>query len=199
MMQEVIAVFLGIGLSAACGFRVFVPLLATSILAVTGQVHLSEGLAWMGGYPALIAFSTATVLEIAAYYIPWLDHVLDVIATPAAVTAGTLITGAMITDLSPWLKWTMAIIAGGIPASIIQGATVLARGKSSITTAGAGNFLIATGELLGSVLMSVFAALLPVITGVLVLASTVVLIIIFGNRVFSRKPSPSSYPSSVRK
>lgn len=190
MMQEVIAVFLGIGLSAACGFRVFVPLLAASILAVTGQVQLSESLAWMGSYPALIAFATATVLEIAAYYIPWLDHAMDVIATPAAVIAGTLITGALITDLPPWLRWTMALIAGGLPASIIQGATVLLRGKSSITTAGTGNFLVATGELLGSVLMSVFAALLPVITGILVLIGTAVLILLFGRRVF-RRSSPS--------
>lgn len=187
MMQEIIAVCLGIGLSAACGFRVFVPLLATSVLALTGQVHLAEGLTWMGGYPALIAFATATVLEIAAYYVPWLDHALDVIATPAAITAGTLITGALITDLSPWLKWTMAVIAGGLPASVIQGATVLLRSKSSITTAGTGNFLVSTGELLGSVLTSAFAIILPVITGLVVMATSLFLLILFGRRLLGRR------------
>jgi hypothetical protein len=186
MMQELIALFLGIGLSAACGFRVFVPLLATSILALTGQVQLSAGLAWMGGYPALIAFATATALEIAAYYIPWLDHALDVIATPAAITAGTLITGAMITDLSPWLRWTLAVIAGGLPASIIQGATVLLRGKSMAATAGTGNFLVATGELLGSILTSLSAIFIPVITGLLVLIVSLCLVIAFGRRMFGR-------------
>jgi hypothetical protein len=194
MMQEAVAVFLGIGLSAACGFRVFVPLLATSILALTGQVHLSEGMAWMGGYPALITFATATALEIAAYYVPWLDHALDVIATPAAVTAATLITGALIPDIAPWLKWTMAIIAGGVPASIIQGATVLLRGKSSLATAGTGNFLVSTAELLGSVLTSVFAVLLPVITGLLVIAISLFLVIMFGKRVFGRGEERKSQP-----
>ena len=189
MMQEVIAVFLGIGLSAACGFRVFVPLLATSLLALTGRVHLAEGLAWMGGYPALIAFATATALEIGAYYLAWLDHALDVVATPAAVVAGTLITGALITDLAPWLRWTLAIIAGGLPATVIQGATVLLRGKSAVFTGGMGNFLVATGELLGAVLTSALAALLPVLTGLLVLAAILGLVLVFGRKVFNRNRS----------
>ena len=189
MMQEVIAVFLGIGLSAACGFRVFVPLLATSLLALTGRVHLAEGLAWMGGYPALIAFATATALEIGAYYLAWLDHALDVVATPAAVVAGTLITGALIPDLAPWLRWTLAIIAGGLPASVIQGATVLLRGKSAVFTGGMGNFLVATGELLGAVLTSALAALLPVLTGLLVLAAILGLVLVFGRKVFNRNRS----------
>ena len=190
MTQEITAVFLGIGLSAACGFRVFVPLLAASILALTGQVHLSAGTAWVGTYPALIAFATATALEIAAYYIPWLDHALDVIATPAAITAGTLITGALIPDVAPWLKWTMALILGGAPASLIQGATVLLRGKSAVMTAGMGNALVATGELLGSVLTSLSAALLPVLTGLLVLAISLAIVIKLGRSVFGRRHSP---------
>jgi hypothetical protein len=200
MMQEFTAVFLGIGLSAACGFRVFVPLLAASLLALTGQVQLSAGMAWIGTYPALIAFATATVLEIAAYYIPWLDHTLDIIATPAAIAAGTLITGALIPDLAPWLKWTLALILGGAPASIIQGATVLLRGKSSVLTAGIGNALVSTGELLGSILTSLFAALLPVLTGLLVLAVSLFLLIRFGRNLGSRRkhPAPRSGQSAGR-
>jgi len=192
MMQEITAVFLGIGLSAACGFRVFVPLLAASILALTGQVHPSASMAWIGTYPALIAFATATVLEIAAYYIPWLDHALDVIATPAAIAAGTLITGALIPDLAPWLKWTLALILGGAPASILQGATVLLRGKSSALTAGTGNALVATGELLSAILTSLFAALLPLLTGLLVLAVCLFLLLKFGRSLRSLRKRPAT-------
>jgi hypothetical protein len=188
-IDSIVAVFVGIGLSAACGFRVFVPMLATSILALTGQVHLSAGMQWIGTYPALVAFATATVIEIAAYYIPWLDHVLDIIASPAAVIAGTMITGAMILDVPPLLKWTMALIAGGAPAAIIQGATVLVRGKSALTTAGAGNFLVATGELLSSVLTSIFAVLLPIATGVVIIGGTLYLVTKFGKRVFGPRHS----------
>ena len=82
------------GLSAACGFRVFVPLLVMSLFAKNGHLNLSPGFSWIGTYPALIAFGTATGVEIAAYLIPGLDHLLDIITTPAAVIAGTLVTAA---------------------------------------------------------------------------------------------------------
>src|SRR6185503_12680871 len=119
-METVLSICVGIGLSAACGFRIFVPLLALSIAALSGHVHLSSGFAWIGTTPALIALSVATALEIAAYYVPWLDHALDTIATPAAVIAGTMTTAALVTDVSPFLKWTLAIIAGGGAAGLVQ-------------------------------------------------------------------------------
>src|SRR6516162_6641024 len=104
-MDTVLSVCLGIGLSAACGFRVFVPLLVMSIANLSGNLTLAHGFEWIGTYPALITFSVATALEIGGYYIPWLDHLLDTIATPAAIVAGTVVTASMVTDLSPFLKW----------------------------------------------------------------------------------------------
>src|SRR5215475_13958065 len=113
IMETLLSICIGIGLSAACGFRVFVPLLAMSIAALSGHLTLAQGFAWIGSYPTLIAFSVATCLEIAGYYIPWVDHLLDTIATPAAIIAGTIVTASMVTDVSPFLKWTLAVIAGG--------------------------------------------------------------------------------------
>src|SRR5437899_2769748 len=107
--EEILSVLAGIGLSAACGFRVFLPLLILSIAAVSGHVELSHGLEWIGTWPALLTFATATILEIAAYYVPWLDHALDVIATPAAVVAGTLVTASLVVDMPPALKWSVAL------------------------------------------------------------------------------------------
>src|SRR6267378_5007073 len=112
-METLMSICLGIGLSAACGFRVFVPLLIMSIASLSGHLSLAHGFEWIGSYPALISFSVATCLEIAGYYIPWLDHLLDTMATPAAIVAGTIVTASMMTDVSPLLKWTLAIIAGG--------------------------------------------------------------------------------------
>src|SRR6266480_1903126 len=109
-METFLSVCLGIGLSAACCFRIFVPLLVMSIAALSGHLSLAHGFEWIGSYPALIAFSVATCLEIAGYYIPWLDHLLDTIATPAAIVAGTIVTASIVTDVSPFLKWTLAII-----------------------------------------------------------------------------------------
>src|SRR5438445_1621214 len=148
-MEPVLSLLIGIGLSAACGFRVFVPLLVVSIASRTGHLHLSHGFEWMGSDAALIAFAAATVLEIAGYYIPWVDNLLDTIASPAAVVAGTLITASLVTDISPFLKWTLAVIAGGGAAGLIQGTTVVARGASSTGTGGLANPLLATAELGG--------------------------------------------------
>src|SRR5436309_7251833 len=103
-METVLSLLIGIGLSAACGFRVFVPLLVVSVASHTGHLHLSSGFEWMGSDAALIAFAVATVLEVAAYYIPWLDNLLDTIASPAAVIAGTMVTASLVTDMSPFLK-----------------------------------------------------------------------------------------------
>src|SRR5262245_17449136 len=123
-MELALSICLGIGLSAACGFRVFVPLLGMSAAALAGHLHLAPGFDWIGTWPALACFLTATILEIGAYYIPWLDNLLDSMATPAAVIAGSLITAAVVTDMSPLLKWSLAIIAGGGTAGVIQSTSV---------------------------------------------------------------------------
>ncbi len=163
-MEILLSVLVGVGLSAACGFRVFIPPLIISIAAQAGQLTLAPGFAWMGTQPALIAFAAATVLEVAAYYIPWLDHLLDTIATPTAVIAGTVVTAAMITGMSPFLKWTLAVIAGGGAAGLVQGSTVFARGLSTWGTGGLANPIVATVELGGSILTSILAIVVPVLT-----------------------------------
>ena len=112
-MTEFLSVALGIGLAAACGFRVFVPLLFVSIAAKAGKLTLVSSFQWMGTDAAMIAFSVATAIEIAAYYIPWLDNLLDTIATPAAVVAGAIISASVFTGMDPFLRWTLAVIAGG--------------------------------------------------------------------------------------
>src|SRR5215475_3116859 len=108
-METLSSICLGIGLSAACGFRVFVPLLVMSIASLSGHLTLAPGFQWIGTYPALITFSVATAVEIAGYYVPWVDHLLDTISTPAAIIAGTIVTASLVTGLSPFMKWTLAI------------------------------------------------------------------------------------------
>src|SRR6266511_2330552 len=133
-METILSLLVGIGLSAACGFRVFVPMLVVSIAAHAGHLKLAQSFSWMGSDPALIAFAVATGLEVLAYYVPWLDNLLDTAASPAAVIAGTIVTASLVTDLSPLLKWTLAVIAGGGAAGLVQGTTVVTRAASTATT-----------------------------------------------------------------
>jgi hypothetical protein len=167
-MDTLIGIPIGIGLSAACGFRVFVPLWVMNLASLTGHLHLGPGFEWMGSPYATVAFGTATLAEIFAYYIPWLDHILDLIASPAAIIAGTIATASMVMEMSPFLKWTLAIIAGGGAAAIVQGTTVALRTKSSALTAGIGNPLLATGELAGSVVTALLAVIVPILCLILV-------------------------------
>jgi hypothetical protein len=162
-VNALLSVLLGVGLSAACGFRIFVPFLLVGIAARTGHVAIGPSFAWMASTPALIALAVATVLEIGAYYIPWLDHVLDVIATPAAVVAGMIMTASVVTGIDPMLKWTLALIAGGGIAGTVQALTVGTRKVSLLTTGGLGNPVVSTIELFGAVVLTVLAIALPIL------------------------------------
>jgi hypothetical protein len=156
-----LSIALGIGLAAAVGFRVFLPMLVMSIAAYTGHLTLSSGFAWLATPAALLMLSVAAVLEILAYYIPGVDNLLDAITTPAALVAGTVVSAAVMTDLPPLVKWTTAVIAGGGAAGLTQGLTSLLRAKSTLMTAGLGNHVVATAELVGALLVSLLALAAP--------------------------------------
>ncbi|HZN35265.1 MAG TPA: DUF4126 domain-containing protein [Pirellulaceae bacterium] len=192
-LDIVISICLGLGLSAACGFRVFVPLLGLSVAAMSGYVQPAAGWEWVGSWPAVACLATATVLEIAAYYVPWIDNALDSIATPAAVIAGTLATASVVTDLPPLWRWSLAAIAGGGIAGLIQAATVTLRGTSTVTTGGLANFLVSTGELILSLVTTLVALLLPVLGAGLVLALLLWITLKLTNR--RAKVPPSARPA----
>ncbi|MCL4837208.1 MAG: DUF4126 family protein [Thermoanaerobaculia bacterium] len=172
-MSHLLEIALGIGLAAATGFRVFVPLALLGLAARFELLTLASGFAWIGSTPALVILATACLLEIGAYYIPWVDNLLDTIATPAAVVAGVTVSAAVMADLSPELRWTLALIAGGGVAGLVQGSTVVARQASSLATLGLGNFALATAEALLAFFTTALAILVPlfvlVLLGVLVL------------------------------
>jgi hypothetical protein len=165
-----LSIALGIGLAAATGFRVFLPMLVTSAAAYSGHLPLGENFAWLGTAPALAMLVVAATVEVLAYYVPGVDNLLDTLATPAAFVAGTILSAAVMTDVSPMLKWTTAIIAGGGVAGVTQGVTTLLRAKSTAFTAGIGNPVIATAELGGSLLVSLLALAAPIIAVVVVAA-----------------------------
>ena len=169
--HTLISLGLGLGLAAACGFRVFVPLLVLSLAARAEYVPLAGGWEWIASTPAVLAFATATVLEVAGYYIPWFDHLLDTVATPAAVVAGMVTSASIVGDLPPLLKWTAIIVGGGGIAGLVQGSTVALRAGSGATTAGLANPVVATVELVGATATSVLAILLPLLALLLVAAA----------------------------
>jgi len=166
--ETIISVFLGIGLAASVGFRVFLPLFVLSLVSFFNVWELNESWKWIGSITALVILGVATLVEIFAYYIPYVDNLLDTIAVPLAAVAGTAVMASTIADLSPEITWAMAIIAGGGTAAAISGASGATRLASTATTAGFGNPVISTIETGTALITSIVTIFLPVVGFVLV-------------------------------
>ena len=182
-METLLGLCIGVGLSAACGFRVFVPLLVMSIASIMGWHEPLSGFEWLALPAVCIALACATLCEISVFYIPFLDNLLDSIATPAAVIAGTISTMAVISgEMSQFAAWASAIIVGGGTAAAVQTGTVALRGASSLSTGGLANPVVSTVEWLGAILLSILAFIIPVL---LVIALLIVSLYLL--RKFSQK------------
>lgn len=187
MPESFLALLIGVGLSAACGFRIFIPLLIMSLASSTGHIELSENMSWVSSSPAIIALSVASLMEVSAYLIPIVDNLLDVVAGPAAVVAGTLATASFITEMSPFMKWSVAIIAGGGVAASVQTVTTMARASSTTMTAGMANSIISIGEAVGAIFLSVISILFPVIAFFSVAALLIYFFLKMSKRLSKRK------------
>lgn len=169
MEPAIFSVLIGVGLSAACGFRIFVPLLILNLAVRYDYLSLAGGFEWMGSTPALIAFASATALEVGAYYIPLVDNVLDAAAAPTSVIAGVLTTASQVADMNPLVAWSVAIIAGGGAAGSVQGLTTVTRQLSTLATGGFGNPVFSTLEAGASMVMAVVAITLPLVATAILL------------------------------
>lgn len=188
--EVAIAIAAGLGIAAACGFRVFVPLLVLAVASKAGLVGLGSNFTFLSSWPAIIALAFACTFEVGAYHIPWLDHALDAVATPAAVVAGgvAMLTqvGAISTPMDPWMQWLFGALAGGAAAGIVQGSTVLIRAASTLTTGGFGNPVVASAETALALLLSVLAIVVPLL-GIAACIVAIVLLVRTWKRYRARK------------
>lgn len=188
--QLILALCMGVSLSAACGFRVFAPLLAVSLAVRFAGLGVNTGFAWVGTDAALICLSVAAVVEILAYYIPVVDHALDMVNTPLALVAGTIVTCGLLPEMPEFAQWGIGIVAGASAAGAVQVSTVALRGASSAGTATVGNPILSTLENILSVLGAVLAIAAPVAALIgLLIAGYIAWRII--RRLRRRKPQPS--------
>ena len=167
---SILSIALGIGLAAATGFRVFLPFLVVAIAAREGWMPINESFAWLASNTALIMLASAAILETLAYFVPGIDHALDLIAAPAAVVAGVIVSAAAMINMPPSIVWPLAIIAGGGVAGLTKGSAALIRTKTGITTAGLGNPVVSTGETIGATAISILAIAVPMLCLVVVVA-----------------------------
>ena len=160
-METLLSLAIGIGLSAVCGFMGFASLPVVNTTRMSGHLRLVPGFEWIGTIPALIALSAATVLEILAYFIPWLDYMPDMLATPSAVTAGVVASSSVLSDFQFFLKWCIALIGSGGIAGTVHGATVPARMNSAAHTGVLSNSMVSATESFASLATAIVAVLFP--------------------------------------
>ena len=185
ILPYILSSFIGIGLAAASGFRVFLPLFAVSLAPYLGWIPTNDNFQWLSGLPTLIVTGVATVVEILAYYIPVVDNFLDTVTVPLATVAGSVLFASQFIELGTFPQWALAIIAGGGTAATIAAGFAGTRAASTATTAGIGNNVIATTETAGAGLMSVLSIFLPVIAFIIALA-LLILVIIFGRKIWRK-------------
>jgi hypothetical protein len=171
-----LSVAAGLALAAAAGFRAFVPLLAAGHAIHYGNVEPAPGFAWLGEPAVLVALAVATLVEIAAYYIPGVDHVLDIVSAPVAVAAGIVAAAGVMVGLPDWARWLTAIGAGGVVTTAGHALNAVGRAKTGIASGGAGNPVYSTGELAGSLALSALALVLPVLAIVAMIAIAIVVV-----------------------
>jgi hypothetical protein len=186
-VDPLLGIPVGLALSTAAGLRVFIPLVLTSLAARFGYLTLAPGMTWIASDAALIAFATAAIVEIAAYYVPGLDNIADAVAGPAAITAGIIEMAAVTPELPPLVRWTVAVIAGGGIAGLAQLGTTLLRLKSFAFTAAVGNPVVATGELMGSLALAVLGLLAPLVAVVI----AIILLALLARRMLRRRAHSS--------
>jgi len=159
--ELITAVAIGIGLAASAGFRVFVPMLVAAIAAKTGILPLNESFQWLSSWTSIAILGTATVVEILAYYIPVVDNLLDTVATPLAVGAGTLLLTSVLPIDSELMRWITGAAVGGGSAAVVQSGSALTRLTSTKMTAGLGNPVVATVEKVAATGTSILSLIIP--------------------------------------
>lgn len=185
ILPYIISACIGIGLAAASGFRVFLPFFFVSLASYLGWIPVSDNFEWLSGLPAHITTGVATVIEILAYYIPFVDNILDTIAVPLATIAGSVLFASQFIELGTFSQWSLALIAGGGTAATIASGFAGTRAASSATTAGIGNNVVATTETAGAGVMSALSLFLPVIAFLLAIF-LLIAVIIFGRKIWRK-------------
>ena len=180
-----LSAFIGIGLAAASGFRVFLPMFAVSLASYMGWISLPENFSWLAGIPTLIATGIAMISEILAYYLPYIDNLLDTINVPLATVAGSVLFASQFTTMDTFPQWALALIAGGGTAAAISSGFAGTRAASTATTGGLGNSVVATTETAGAGIMTILAMAAPIIAAI---CAVVLLIVVFvlGRKIWGK-------------
>ena len=190
----VLALFLGLGLSASTGLNTFLPLLLLSAAArfnIAG-ITLGEKFEWLSSDVAIIVLIIACVLELVADKFPAVDHFLDAAGTFVRPVAGTLAAASVLTGVDPTVAAIVGLIIGAPTSFGFHSLKAATRVGSSATTFGCANPILSLIEDLLSLLISVIAIFTPILVPLVL----IVLAFLLWKLVKRIRASSSTAPST---
>lgn len=166
---------LAVALAASAGLRAWLPLLITGGLARAGWVQVGDSFQLLSSTPVLIALGVATVIEILGDKVPAVDHALDVVSTVTRPLAGVVVSASVMWQFTdPMIALGIGLLVGAPAAAVPHALKSGVRLASTATTGGLANPVVSViedGLSLGLILLAV---LVPIFTGVVVIALGVV-------------------------
>jgi len=171
-------ILIGLGLSAASGFRLFVPFAILSIFSISGIYNTTSTPYIFSSDLFLVIFIILSVSEVVLFYNPWIDNMLDLISTPASIFSGIILTYFVLYDTEIYLRLLISVILGGLVSLNVQLLTVKARSSTSIFSKGNGNQIVSTIENISSIFISILVLKFP-LAGIFVSAIIIYLIYTF--------------------
>ena len=191
MLEFIIPISLGIGLSAATGIRVFLPLFLISLYKYYEGHLFMEYFNWLDSVPVMITLGVATIIEISSYYIPVVDHALDVISAPVSFLAGSITMISTLPDMPSYINAILGLIIGGTTAVGMTSIMGFTRAKVSLTSIGSANFLFSTIEIFLSGILTLLSFLVPIFIAIFCL-----ILLVFSVRRIRQYMLKNSYKSN---
>lgn len=186
MLQQGVAVMMGLALSATCGLRAFLPLFTLSVLAHFGKVELGDSFLWLASPGAMLCFGVAVVAELVGDKIPAVDHALDAAGVVIKPVAATVATASVITHFDPVVAVVLGLMTGGVAAEGVHLTKAKARLMSSAFTGTIANPILSVLEDIAAF----FAVILAWIVPFLVVGSFVAFLVgVYLWRTRKRSPS----------
>jgi len=161
----ILALLLGLGLSASTGLNTFLPLLLLSAAArfeIAG-ITLGEKFQWLSSDVAIVVLIVACIAELIADKVPAVDHFLDSVGTFVRPIAGATAAASVLTGMDPTVAALVGLMIGAPTSLGFHTLKAGTRVASSAATFGCANPVISVVEDVFSFVLSVIAIFAPVV------------------------------------
>ncbi len=170
-------IFSAFGLSASAGLNAYIPLLVVALLSrFTHLIELSPPWDTLESWWVIGVLVVLSIVEFFADKIPAINHVNDVIQTVIRPVAGAIVFAAsaqIITNVHPVLALIMGLFVAGAVHTV---KAVAVRPAVTATTGGAGNVPASIAEDVLSTVLSIIAAIAPVLISVFLVLAVALLV-----------------------